>query len=200
MNNKVVYCHIRLDTNEVFYIGIGDSKRPYIKSNRNKYWKNISKKAGYIVEILYNNLNNETAKELEVFLIKLYGRKDLGLGLLVNMTDGGDGLDGFNHSEESKLKMKITNKGKTKKGNKCSEETKLKLSIINKNYRHTEKAKYNISLNNKRKQQIIDTSTGVIYDSIKIVLENFNLKQSTLCSYLSGKRKNKTSFKYYKNS
>jgi hypothetical protein len=28
-NNIVVYRHVRLDTNEVFYIGIGNETRPY---------------------------------------------------------------------------------------------------------------------------------------------------------------------------
>lgn len=198
MNNKVVYKHIRLDTNEVFYIGIGDKYRPYIKHNRNKWWKNITNKTDYKVEIISKNLTIQESCEIETYLIHYYGRSDLKLGNLVNLTFGGEGVLGFKHSEESKLKMKITNKGKTKKGNKCSKETKLKLSIINSNYKHTEKAKYNISLNNKRKQKIIDTSTGIIYDSITEVLKIFNLKQSTLCSYLSGKRKNKTSFKYFK--
>lgn len=40
-----VYRHIRLDKNEVFYVGIGsDNKGKYLrahgKEKRNKYWKN----------------------------------------------------------------------------------------------------------------------------------------------------------------
>lgn len=196
MSNICVYRHLK-PCNEVFYIGIGTIKRPHSKHNRNKHWKNIVNKHGYKIEILHENLSWNLACEIEICLIKFYGRKDLGLGKLVNMTDGGDGVLGFKHSEKSKLNMKITNKNKVKKGRICLEETKLKLSKINKEYKHTEKAKRNISLNNKRKQKIIDISTGIIYNSINEVLEKFNLKQSTLCSYLSGKRKNKTNFQYY---
>ncbi len=35
----IVYKHIRLDNDTVFYIGIGkNQKRPYSKNYRNKYW------------------------------------------------------------------------------------------------------------------------------------------------------------------
>lgn len=34
MNKFCVYCHIRPDKNEVFYIGRGDNKRPYSKKSR----------------------------------------------------------------------------------------------------------------------------------------------------------------------
>ena len=41
----VVYRHIRLDKNEVFYIGIGKTeRRAFRKDFRNKYWASISKK------------------------------------------------------------------------------------------------------------------------------------------------------------
>lgn len=36
-----VYRHIRPDTGEVFYIGIGGGKRANSIFNRNIYWKNI---------------------------------------------------------------------------------------------------------------------------------------------------------------
>lgn len=197
MSNKIVYKHLK-PNGEIFYIGIGSKNRAYSKNNRNKYWKNIVNKYGYKIEIMFTNLTKEEVCQIETYLICYYGRKDLNTGILVNMTNGGEGINGFKHSEASRLKMKITNKNKTKKGKTCSKETKLKLSIINSNYRHTDDAKYKISLNSKRKQKIIDTSTGIIYNSIKDVMLKFNLKQSTLCSYLSGKRKNKTTFEYYK--
>lgn len=44
---------------------------------------------------------------LEIRLIKEYGRLDLGLGTLWNLTDGGDGAAGFKHSVEFKTKMKL---------------------------------------------------------------------------------------------
>ena len=94
--DKVVYRHIRLDSNQVFYIGMGNKSRPYQKINRNEYWHFIVKKFGYKVDIVANNLTKEKALELEHQLIKFYGRIIEG-GTLVNMKDD-------SRSEEPKIK------------------------------------------------------------------------------------------------
>lgn len=107
----VVYRHRRLDNNSIFYIGIGLKKeRAYQIRSRNEYWKNIVNKTDYNVEILFDNIDYEDAKELEIFLIKIYGRKDLGLGLLCNNTDGGDG--NTNMSDETRKKISKSLKGR----------------------------------------------------------------------------------------
>ena len=49
-NIHVVYRHLR-NNGKVFYVGKGKGKRPYVKSNRNPYWKNIAEN-GYTVEIV----------------------------------------------------------------------------------------------------------------------------------------------------
>lgn len=46
-------------------------------------------------------------------------------------------------------------------------------------------------------RKVINLSTNKIYDSVKSACIEFKIKQSTLSSYLSGKRKNKTFLKYY---
>jgi DNA-directed RNA polymerase subunit RPC12/RpoP len=110
----VVYRHIRLDKKEVFYIGIGSKEnRAYSLSDRNKYWQNVANFTDYKVEILFDDLDWNKACEKEKELISLYGRKDLGLGTLVNLTDGGEG--NLNLSEESK-KAKAAKISKSKKG------------------------------------------------------------------------------------
>ena len=135
----IIYRHTRLDTNTIFYIGIGkEVKRAYSKKGRNNYWKNIVNLCGYEVEILKKDLSWEDACELERALVSWYGRNDLDLGLLVNMTDGGDGSSnlstesreklrqnwlGRKHTDKSKLNM-----SKAQKGKKKSEEHKKKLS------------------------------------------------------------------------
>lgn len=104
-DNCYVYRHIRLDTNEVFYIGIGkakDFKRAYSKSNRNIHWKRVVNKYDYKVEIIQERLSWEDACELEILLILEYGRKDLETGCLVNMTGGGDGRLSWVASDEYK--------------------------------------------------------------------------------------------------
>ena len=109
----IVYQHRRLDTNEVFYIGIGSNKkRAYSKYKRTKLWHNVVNKSGYTVEITHKDILWEEACVIEKYLVSFYGRKDLGLGSLVNLTDGGDGRFGAVISEETKLKMSRSHRGK----------------------------------------------------------------------------------------
>ena len=128
----IVYLHRRMDTNEVFYVGIGvDKKRSNNKTRRNKYWKNIVNKHGYTVEILHENISHDECREIEIDLIRKYGRKDLGTGSLCNLTDGGEGVLGLIVSDETKRKLSEINKGK-----KVSDETRRKLSEMNKGEKH----------------------------------------------------------------
>lgn len=164
----IVYRHRKKDTLEVFYIGITNCKsRPFLKKRRSDFWKKIENKHGRIVEILFDNISKEYACELESFLIKLYGRRDLGTGSLVNMTTGGDH---FNHSKESKIKM-----------------SKIAFNTFKS---HT-KGK------NIKGRSVIDTSNGNIYKSIKMVAILNNISYSNLRKCLNGELKNKTSFQYY---
>jgi hypothetical protein len=136
----IVYQHRRKDTNKVFYVGIGKNiKRAFSKSRDNPYWHHIVKSVGYDIEILYNDLTWEECCIKESELIKQYGRKDLGLGQLVNLTDGGEGTPnvgpetlkkitrlGWKHSKESK--QKISEASKLQKRKPMSEGQKQKIS------------------------------------------------------------------------
>ena len=84
MNNKVVYRHIRLDNDQVFYIGMGTKDRPYQITGRNQYWDHIYMNHGHRVEIIAKNLSEEDALDLEALLIESYGRLIEG-GTLVNL-------------------------------------------------------------------------------------------------------------------
>lgn len=91
---------------EIFYIGKGTGDRAWAtnESQRsNDHWQNTYKKYGRTVEILEDNLTEEKAFELEIGWISKLGRRDLGTGLLVNKTPGGEG--GFYYDPE---KLKVT--------------------------------------------------------------------------------------------
>lgn len=138
-NKYYLYRHIRLDTNEVFYIGIGtksNSNRhhPYSRSKskqgRNKIWKAIvNKNKDYIIEIIMEFDDYNLVKEKEKEFIALYGRKVLGKGTLCNLTDGGDGLLGTTRTEEWKNNISKSNTGNTWLiGYKHTEESKKNMS------------------------------------------------------------------------
>jgi hypothetical protein len=125
----IVYLHRRLDTNDVFYVGIGaQSKRAYLKIGRNKHWHNIVNKFGYSIEITHDNIIWEEACSIEKYLISFYGRNDLSNGSLCNLTDGGDGVSKVIFTQERK--DKIRNKAI---GRKLSPEHIEKMRQANKN-------------------------------------------------------------------
>jgi hypothetical protein len=152
INQFYVYIHRKATNGEVFYVGKGKDNRAYDNRIRNKHWHNIVNKHGLIVEFAKTDISEAEAFELEEHLIHFFGRFDLGKGVLVNMTDGGEGASGHVHSEETrkkigysstlrltgktlseetKLKMSEAHKGKT-----ISEETKLKMSDAKKGEKH----------------------------------------------------------------
>ena len=145
-----LYRHIRLDTNKVFYVGIGSDdkyKRAKVKTNRSSYWKNIVNKTDYKIEIIIDDIEYEQACKKEIEFIQLYGRKDKGLGTLVNLTNGGEGTLGIILSDETRKKMSLSQSGKVlsestliKFRAKKSEQTKLKMCNPK-----TEEHKLNIS-------------------------------------------------------
>lgn len=149
----IVYQHRRNDNNEIFYVGRGKTeKRAYSKSNRNKHWHNIVNKTEYIVEILFENISWEESGIKEMELIKSIGRKNIGTGSLVNLTDGGEGMNCFIFSEEAREKMRNAKYGnKNGSGNKGqirgprTDEVKQKISKGNKGRVHSQQSKLNMS-------------------------------------------------------
>lgn len=83
-----VYQYLREDLTP-YYIGKGSGGRMF-KSQRN-----IPKpKDKNFIQIVEDNLTEDQAFALEMQLIEKYGRKDLGTGILRNLTNGGDGASG----------------------------------------------------------------------------------------------------------
>ena len=170
----IVYRHRRLDTLEIFYIGIANDKaRPYKKTQRNKWWTNIINKTKYEVEIIAKDLLWEDACELEILLIEQYGRKDLRLGNLVNMTGGGEGAFGCKWnigrtvSEDTKERMRIA----AKNTDKSLIKKRIDAAILKlKGVKRTEEEKSKMSkiyIANGRGRKILCLNNGVTYNTIK---------------------------------
>lgn len=187
----VVYRHRRLDTNKIFYVGISNNiNRAFDFNKRNKHWLNIFNITQISVEIIYNDIDFEDAKEVEIFLISEYGRRDLGLGTLVNMTDGGDGSLGYKHTNEHKDYMSISQKGilNHRYGVSPSLETSKKLS-----QRLTARQ---MGGNNHTARLVLDQQTGIYYDTIKEASIALCLKYCILKDWLSKPHRNKTNLRY----
>ena len=97
-----IYQHKRNDTGEVFYVGKGEGNRYRSKVGRTAYWLNIVNKHGYTAEIIEYFETEELAFRAEENLIAKIGRKDLGKGSLVNLSDGGEGASGAIRTPEQK--------------------------------------------------------------------------------------------------
>lgn len=130
----------------------------------NKYgWGNIE----HIV--IYDDLTESEAKELEQYYIQWYDTTNPQYGY--NITTGGEGASGYNHTKEAKQKIGAARKGKlhseeirqkisqAQKGENSymygkhhSEETKKKMSKTRTGKHQTEETKKKISEANKGKQ------------------------------------------------
>lgn len=129
----------------------------------------------------------------ERYLISFYGRRDLGLGILCNLTDGGEGAPGKIVSEETRKKMSSKRKGKP-----CTyianQQTKKKMSESRK------KVKDSIDTINKRaisnSKSIINKTTGEIFPSLILAAASIDRKPSTVCCMLKGKLPNWANFDY----
>jgi hypothetical protein len=131
------YAYLREDKTP-YYIGKGKGNRAYKKHRKGI---GVPKDKSRII-FLKQNLTEEQAFRHEIYMIAVFGRKDLGNGILHNRTDGGEGSSGWVPSEETKRKKSEAHKGNTTwLGKTHSEETKRKMSDTRKGKTHSEETK-----------------------------------------------------------
>lgn len=124
-----------------FYVGLGRTSRAWSTGSRSIRWKNITSKHRWHIEIHRIGLSKSEASILEVKLIKAIGRKDLNLGPLINMSDGGDGIVGLSEESRQKMSKSATGRklpprsiehlakiGQANRGRKLPLETRRKMS------------------------------------------------------------------------
>jgi hypothetical protein len=147
-----VYSYLREDYS-LYYIGKGSGNRAYTKGPKEvKPPKDRSR-----VKIIKESLTEEESFDVEKLYILVFGRIDLGTGILRNKTDGGDGSSGAIVSPEERKRRSERMKGITRprwiydkiaasnRGKTVSAETRAKLSVIHKGKTCTEEHKRNVS-------------------------------------------------------
>ena len=142
-----VYTHHRATDGAIFYVGKGTKGRAHKTDGRNVHWKRVVAKYGYYVTIVADGLTESDALSKEIAIIA-----ELGKIALCNMTDGGEGMSGYRHSETGKSKISASKVGKrrpaeavekmrqSKLGKKASEATRQKMSDARKGYSHSPEA------------------------------------------------------------
>ncbi len=115
-----VYAYMREDGTP-YYIGKGTGDRAYRQHRRGEVMYDPPSKDR--IKILKNDMSEFDAYVCENEMILKYGRKDIETGILINMSDGGEGTSGRPCSDVCKERTRETNTGKVH-----TEETRRKVS------------------------------------------------------------------------
>jgi hypothetical protein len=110
-----------LEKIEPFYVGktfVGSLREQgHLREAKNPFYpvhyklaKMIANETSFEFRIVFESLIEDEAFLEEIRLIKFYGRRDKGLGPLLNISDGGDGPRGF--SEEQRRRWSEIRKGR----------------------------------------------------------------------------------------
>jgi hypothetical protein len=192
------YAYLREDGSP-YYIGKGKNNRAY--NYHGKFVKVPSKEK---ILILKNNLTEEAAFKHEIYMIAVFGRKDLGTGILINRTSGGDqppSSKGLKRSEETRKKLSKASLGKPKKYNvwnkgKCwSSEIKDKISkskkgkIVDKIYTEERSKKISDSKSIQEYELINFQGHKIITKNLSRFAKENKLTASALYAVLNKKRK-----------
>jgi hypothetical protein len=182
--NYYVYMYLREDGTP-YYIGKGKHRRAWVNTGRTINRPQDESR----IEIHTDNLTEDEALSLEIELIAEYGRKDNGTGILRNLTDGGDGVSGLRHNEETKRKISEagTNRqhteetrrkmSKSHKGKVMSQDARRKMSEFHRGKTLSESHREKIGDANKKRP--CRDGSGVEYESIKEAADAHGIKYQT---------------------
>lgn len=156
--NYYVYAYIRSKDSDVakagtpYYIGKGSGKRAY----GHHKWVSVPKDKTKII-FIETNLSEIGSLSIERRMILWWGRKDNNTGILLNLTDGGEGKSGHIRTEETKRKHSESIKGKRHYfyGKNHTQESKNKMGVSGEMH-----YLYGKTISESTKNKMSDASTG----------------------------------------
>ena len=165
-NQYYTYAYLREDGTP-YYIGKGKGRRAFNKG------KGEIRPPKDLTRILFlkKNFTEEEAFKHEIYMIDVFGRKDLGTGILHNKTDGGEGGSNVVCSDETKRKKSEAMKGEKHPlyGKTQSDETRRKISEANKGKtdsdetkRKKSEAKKGHTVSEETRRKISEAKKGVV--------------------------------------
>jgi hypothetical protein len=122
MEKFYVYAYIRRSNRTPYYIGKGKNRRMFKPHGR----VSVPKNQQYIV-VLERNLTELGACAIERRMIRWYGRKDIETGILLNLTDGGEGISNPGPTTREKMRQNIIDGITGMKNKTHSKDTKEKM-------------------------------------------------------------------------
>ena len=127
MSSNTIYYVYRYDREDgtPYYIGKGKEDRCYSYHRKVKRPDDESR-----IIIVQDNMSEQDAFDLEEHLIEQYGRKDLGTGILRNMSRGGLGRRDPVVTQETREKLRFAHLGKQKSQEHCDNISKGRKGIV----------------------------------------------------------------------
>jgi len=208
MSSKNIYCdfyvyaYIRSQDSETakagtpYYIGKGRENRAYKKHGKIP----VPEDKKYII-FIYTGLTNTGSLALERRLIKWYGRKNIGTGILLNRTDGGDGATGVSEETRRKISAGQVNRIHTEEERKKNSQRMMgnqygkgknlgnKHASVKRSPEFIEKS----ANGHKKIVKLISPKNQIFYTKeLKIVCEHLNLNLNTIKGIMRGHLKRKT--------